>query len=261
MPAGRPRLADPSEVYAFAHQFYWDFRRLSEGGTRRKLNEDSFRELTDGLDKIPLIDDADRARHVRIVHEEIEAGRLKPSQRAERLSDIENAELMARRDFYEREAAEEATQQFKIPGETEVVEVLLDPNTTPKQINELCKDAFMTRRITIGKETRDVEVPAWPIPPGSTLPMYLSRYAEQYVAALHDPRFPRCDVSIRRSTRLKQFWFLSRALAGALFGVSVRTAINLVGSLRPEQMFTEARDAKPWRKTKERAGNKRKSRD
>ena len=93
-----------------------------------------------------------------------------------------------------------------------------------------------------------VEVPAWPIPPGSPFPGYLSQYAEQYAQALRDPRFPRCDVSTRPSSQLKQFWFLSRALAGALFGVSTRTAINLVGSLRPEQAFEESRGAKAARR-------------
>src|SRR5205823_14793652 len=91
---------------------------------------------------------------------------------------------------------------------------------------------------------------AWPIAVGSTFPGYLSQHAEQYVAALRDARFPRCDVSSRPSTRLKQFWFLSRALAGALFEVRTRTAINLVGSLRPEQIFRQSREAKPSRKRK-----------
>jgi hypothetical protein len=106
----------------------------------------------------------------------------------------------------------------------------------------------MIRTLKLGSETRDVEIPAWPIPVGSTFPGYLAQYAEQYVAALHDPRFPQCNVASRPSTKLKQFWFLSRALAGALFGITTRTAINLVGSLRPEQLFEESRDAKLRRK-------------
>lgn len=249
-------------MYAFAHQFYWDFRRLSEGGTRRKFDKDKYNALTERLDEIPLIDEEDRVRHQHIVDAEIAAGRLdNPIRREERLRDIEDSERLVRQESYRREAAAEATKQIKIPGETEVVNALLDPHTTPDQIRELCRDAFMIRRITIGNETRDLEVLAWPLPPGSTFPTYLSQYAEQYVAALNDRRFPRCDVSLRRSTRLKQFWFLSRALAGALFGVSVRTAINLVGSLRPEQMFTESRYAKPRRKTKERAAENKRSRN
>jgi hypothetical protein len=92
------------------------------------------------------------------------------------------------------------------------------------------------------------DYPAWPIPAGSTLPTYLSEYAEQYIAALHDRRFPRCDTATRPTNRLKQFWFLSHALAGALYGVTTRTAMNLVGSLRPEEIFQVSRDAKPKRR-------------
>lgn len=246
-------------MYAFAHQFYWDFRRLSEGGIRRKFDKSKYDALTAHLDEIPVIDEEDRARHRQIVTTEIAVGRLDPCLREERLRDIEDSERLVRQESYRQEAVAEATKQIKIRAETDVVNALLDPHITADQIRELCKDAFMMRRITIGNETRDVEVLAWPLPPGSTFPMYLSEYAEQYVMALNDPRFPHCDVSVRRSTRLKQFWFLSRALAGALFGISVRTAINLVGSQRPEQMFTAARYAKPRRKAKERPGKKQTS--
>jgi hypothetical protein len=37
-------------------------------------------------------------------------------------------------------------------------------------------------------------------------------------------------------------------LAGALYGVSTRTAINLVGSLRPEETAERSRFGKPERK-------------
>ena len=63
-----------------------------------------------------------------------------------------------------------------------------------------------------------VEVSAWPIPAGSPFPGYLSQYAEQYVEALRDPHFPRCDISTRPTSQLKQFWFLSRSLAGHFSG-------------------------------------------
>ena len=231
-------------MYAFAHQFYWDFRRLAEGTRRWRFDAKKYQQLTEGLDGIQLIDDEDRARHQQIVDEEIRTERLAPSQREERLRDIEGSELLVRRMSYRQEAAAEAEKEIKVPGEEDVVNVLLDRNTTPEQIRELCKEAFMTRMFM----GREIEVLAWPLPPGSPLADYLSQYAEQFVAALRHPRFPACDVSNRPSTRLKQFWFLARALAGALFGVSTRTAINLVGSLRPEETFKASRDAKPERK-------------
>jgi hypothetical protein len=205
-------------------------------------------ELTEGLSETQLIDDEDRKRHQQIVDEEIRTGRLEQSRRQERLRDITDSELLVRRDSFRQDAADQARREIRVRGEPDVVNVLLNPNTTPEQIRELCKDAFMSRTIKIGPETREVEVPAWPIPPGSTFPGYLSQYADQYVAALRDPRFPRCDVSTRPSNRLKQFWFLSRALAGALYGVSTRTAINLVGSMRPEQVFHQSREGKRARR-------------
>lgn len=175
---------------------------------------------------------------------------MDPSRRDERLRDIEEAELSAGREFYAQQANLEAREEIKIPEEREVVDGLLNPNTTAAEIRgELCKDATMTRSAQIQPGiSKDIEVPTWPIPLGSTLPTYLSEYAEQYISALNDPRFPSCDVKARPSTRLKQFWFLSRALAGALYGVTTRTAINLVGSLRPEEVFNESRGAKPTRK-------------
>ena len=249
MGAGRPKKADPGALYAIAHQFYWDFRRIAEGYQRRRFSREKYQQLTKGLDEVQLVDDEDRARHQQIVDEEIRTGRLESSRREWRLRDIEDAEVSVRREFRRQEAAEEAQMEIKVPGERDVIKVLLDSNTTPQQVRELCRDAFMSRIVEVEPGvSRELDgFPAWPFPVGSTFPGYLSQYAEQYVEALRDPRFPHCDVTSRPSTRLKQFWFLSRALAGALFGVRTRTAINLVGSMRPEQVFYESRQGKPVR--------------
>jgi len=244
MTGGRPQKADPGTLYTFAHLFYWDFRRLAEGTLRWRYDAKRYRELTEGVDNMQFIDDEDRLRHQQIVDEEIRTGRLEPSRREERIRSIEDGENTVRRESYRRDAMERARREIKVPGEEEVIRQLLDPKTTPAEVRELCKESLMT----VDYKGREVEVEAWPIPPGSTLPTYLAQYAEQYVAALHDPRFPRADISERPSTRLKQFWFLSRALAGALYGISTRTAINLVGSLRPEETLEISRYAKPERK-------------
>jgi len=250
MGAGRPRRADPGSLYAFAHQFYWDFRRLAEGSRRWRNDPKLYQELAANLEELPLVGDGDRARHEQLVDDEIRTGRLDGSRREERIQHIADSELWVRRDAYIRDAGEAARTAIKVPGEPAVIKVLLDPKTTPEQVRALCRGAHMLRSFEVEPGViKKVEVPAWPIPVGSPFPGYLSQYAEQYVEALRDPRFPRCDVvSIRPSSQLKQFWFLSRALAGALFGVSTRTAINLVGSLRPEQAFEESRGAKPARK-------------
>jgi hypothetical protein len=249
MAAGRPQKADPGSLYAFAHQFYWDFRRLAEGSRRWRHDPKLYEELTVNLDALSLVGDEDRVRHEQLADEEIRMGRLEPSRKEEGIRHIADSELAVRRETYRRNAGEASTREIKIPGEGDVLKVLLDPGTTPQQIRVLCESAHMKRRFEIEPGVmREVEVPAWPIPPGSPFPGYMSQFAEQYVEALRDPRFPRCDVATRPSSQLKQFWFLSRALAGALFGVTTRTAINLVGSLRPEQVFEESRGAKPTRR-------------
>jgi len=190
-----------------------------------------------------------RQHREEIIGNEIRAGVLAQAQRETRLREIEDAEIPVTRDWLRRCIAEEAREELRFPGEPEVINSLLDPKTTPERVRDICKEAFMSRTVEIEPGGfQDVEqFPAWPMLPGSTLPGYLSEFAEQYVDALRDPRFPRCDVSARPSTRYKQFWFLSRALAGALFGVKARTAINLVGSLRPEEVFVQSRRATPTR--------------
>jgi hypothetical protein len=244
MRAGRPQKADPGSMYAFAHQFYWDFRRLAEGTRRWRVDVKKYKQLTKELEGIELIDDQDRTRYQQIVDEEIRTGRLELSRREESIRNFETAELLVRRMSYNQDAAAKAEKEIRVPGEEDVIRVLLDRDTTPEQIRELCKEAVMTRTFMKG----EIEVLAWPLPAGSPLPNCLSQYAEQFVGALRDARFPRCDVSTRPSTRLKQFWFLSRALAGALFGITTRTAINLVGSLRPEETAERSRFGKPERK-------------
>lgn len=242
MTAGKKRKADPGTLYTFAHQFYWDFRRLSEGRHRWVLDTVKLQQSMTEIKALSITAEATKK-----AEEEIQAGILTPSKRQERFRELEE-QLLSTQWLWPITAKEEAMKEMRIPGEPEVLKELLDPATTPDRLREVCKGAVMTRVVQVQPGVqKEVEVPAWPIPPGSPFPNYLSQYAEQYLAALRDPRFPRCDVSTRPSTRLKQFWFLSRALAGALFGVATRTAINLVGSLRPEESMEASRYAKPVR--------------
>jgi hypothetical protein len=251
MGAGRPTKVDSGTLYTFAHQFYWDFRRIAEGMARWRINTQKQKQLEAELDQksdAQLREEGRRDRE-RMVEDEICAGVLKEDQSESRLREIEEAEIPVTREWLRRGIADEAREEHRFRGEPDVINALLDPRTTPERVRDICKEAFMSRSFEVEPGVmKEVEVPAWPIPPGSPFPGYLSQYAEQYVEALRDRRFPRCDVSARPSTRLKQFWFLSRALAGALFGVSTRTAINLVGSLRPEEIYEKSRDAKPERK-------------
>ena len=141
--------------------------------------------------------------------------------------------------------------RVNIPGEPEVFKQLLLANT-PRQVRDICEETFTTRRIdmdadlvkTLGVLEEQI-VPDWPISGQSKLPSFLSEYASEFIAAKKHSRFPK---STRPRTRLKQLWFLSRALAGAAYGVKTRTTLNLIGSLRPEQMFQQSREGKLGKK-------------
>jgi len=248
MGAGRPQRVDPGTLYAFAHQFYWDFRRLAEGKPRLLFDEKKYEQLISERQENLQLSPEQKARAAEVADEEVRSDRIPVSEKEARRRDIEDAQLTVTREWLNRETSEECTRELKFKGEPDVIESLLDPSTTPERIRALCEEASMHKIVQVGCEIREVEVAAWPIAAGSVLPRYLTEYAEQYVAALRHRRFPGCAVSARPSNRLKQLWFVSRALAGALFGVTTRTAINLVGSLRPEQVFQESRYAKPARK-------------
>ena len=179
------------------------------------------------------------------LQQDVGEGRLKVNDVAMRRIALEKDLLEMTRELLFRDAAEDSRRRLKIPGEPEIFEALLKAET-PEQIREICDDAFVMRPSVVAPG-REVRVANWPISGGSTLPMYLTQHAREFLAAKSDPRFPR---SSRSSSRLKQIWFLSRALAGALHGVKARTAINLVGSRRPEQVSYESRLTKPTRRHK-----------
>ncbi len=244
MPAGRPKRVDPQNLYAFAHLFYSDLRRLAEGSYRWRFNQEKYKRLLAEIERTQLSDEKESSvKHH--VEKETRAGRLKEEEKQSRLRDEEDGLLRATHQWHRIEAADEASELVKIPGEPDVLRALLRART-PKQVRRICKDAFVTREVEVEPgRTESILVPNWPLSSGSVLPSRLSRHAEEFVAALRDRRFPRSD---RPSNQLKQLWFLSRALAGALFGINARTAINLVGSRRPEQMFEESRAGKPVRR-------------
>jgi hypothetical protein len=247
MPAGRPQKADAGTLYSFAHLFYWDFRRIVEGFARRRLDRAEYERLVKEIDKVEFRLTVEQQAEIQVKAEEaIRDGRLKEPERIQWVRDREDSWLLAIRQDALQWAGQEATKQLKVPGEPEVITQLLEAET-PDQVREICKDAFAQVNCEIAPGVfRELTLPNWPIPVGSVLPSDLSQYAADFIAARKDPRFPR--ATDRPTNRLKQLWFLSRALAGALYGVTTRTAINLVGSKRPEEVFEESRDAKPLRK-------------
>jgi len=245
MIAGRPRKADAGAVYAFAHLFYWDFRSLAEGHYRWRMDEKEYQRLVNEIEREPVQLSHEQKAHLAVcVEEEVRAGQVKEADKEARLRDLEASQLLVTRDWLLREAADKARKQLRVPGEPNVLKALLQAKTS-EEIRSICEDAFAPRTIQVAPGvTRDVQMPNWPIPAGSVLPMYLTQYSSEFIAAKNHRRFPRSD---RTTSGSKKIWFLSRALAGALYGLKARTAINLVGSKRPEEIFDESRRGKPRR--------------
>jgi hypothetical protein len=248
MKVGRKRRVEPAKLYTYAQHLYWDFRTLAEENIRWGFDRERYHQIVEEIENQPLpADDYDRKLHSLLVEEEIRTGRLEAARREERLQQLERDELAKRRPWLRSFAKDDAGKEIRVPGEPDVLRALLDAKTA-KRIRRICEDAYVYLKKEVAPGViREFKVRNWPIDAGSPLPSFLSRYAEQFVAAKKHPRFPR---SCRSSTRLKQIWFLSRALAGAHFREEPRTAINLVGSMRPEQMFEESGAAKPKRKRK-----------
>jgi hypothetical protein len=192
------------------------------------------------------LDGEQRAHIEKLADEEIAQGRLKKSRRNAWVRNAEDSQLTVTREWLRQDAAQASTKSLQVPGEPDIITSLIKAKT-PEQVCEICDDAYTrtTREIRPGV-FREVLLPNWPISVGSMLPTYLSQHAVEFIAAAHDPRFPK--ATRRPSSRLKQLWFLSRALAGALYGVKTRTAINLVGSKRPEETFQESHSARPSRR-------------
>jgi len=231
-------------LFTFAAQFYWDFRKLAEGRHRRIFDKKEYERLAGDPERIPpQLSGEDLAFIAEQIDEEIRSGRLDEVERMNRLRADTESRLELIRRVGHIHAAEDAWKLKRVPGEPDVIAALFDAKT-PEQVRLICEDAFVTVQLG-GRKGATVRMCNWPISGGSMLPSYLEKYAAEFLAAKRDPRFPRSTK--RPSTRLKQLWFLSRALAGALHGVTTRTAINLVGSMRPEEMFEASGEAKPAR--------------
>jgi hypothetical protein len=214
----RPRLRRAAFA-AFEHKLQETLRHR-----RLRISERQLAAIHDG------VDDA------------IRRSDLEPKHREERVRELLDVQQRVNRDWLLQLAADEATTIEKIPGKPAVIDALLRAGT-PEQVRDICADAFVTemREVAPGI-TREIQVPNWPIVYGSMLPAYLIEHAPAIIAAKKDPRFPDSE---RPSSRRRQLWFLSRALAGALFGVAPRTAINLVKSTRPDEQFEGSREARP----------------
>jgi hypothetical protein len=253
-----PKPVSPQDLYFFAEEFYRDFRRLAEGSLRLVFDAKHYQQLKQELEREGFQLDAEAQENFQHRHEQIRVASLTEAEKEKRLRDLQERQMWAMREGQIILAQEESRKELPVPAKPDVLQGLMGAKTA-EEVREICKGAFALRKIEVFDPAtsksvgyRDVEVRQWPIASGSMFPRYLSQYAEQFIAAKEDPRFPR---SSRPTNLLKQFWFLSRAIAGAFFEIQTRTAINLVGSKRPEEIFEESRAAK-W----ERVRTKRKRR-
>jgi hypothetical protein len=249
-----PKPVTPQELNLFASEFYWAFRALAEGTRRRRFDAKRHAELIRQIDREVQISNVNKQFISRQIDQEVREGHLKESEREQKRRTLEADYLfMERHPQYERVAAE-AMQELNVPGEPEILETLLRARE-PEVIRDICRDAHSLVRCEVRQgDYQDVRLSNWPIDNGTMVPEYLSQYAEQFIAAKNDSRFPR---SSRETSQLKRLWFLSRALAGAVCGIKSRTAINLLGSLRPEEILEQTHAAK---RSRRKAGGKSGSR-
>lgn len=147
MPAGRPSLAHAGTLYAFANDFYWDLRRLDEGRPYMRIDRARFETIEREVDKR-----LERGRKLRVfahqhdairrlVDDEIQDGRLEPTNREQRVRALVENQQHLNRHWFLRVKAEESTTVEQIPGKPAVVDALLEARTADR-IRKICADAF-----------------------------------------------------------------------------------------------------------------------
>lgn len=244
--AGRPRRVDRRRLYTDAEALYWEFRTFIEGNVRWEFDSEQYEQMMRQLGREAIPVDENNRRSFRLtVEDEIRSGRLPEERRKQRLRDLELEYRVRTRAWMRENIRGVVDKEINVPGQPKVLKTLLHAGTAA-EVRKICEDAYVYQRIEIQPGVfGNIRAPKWPINEVSPLPSRLERYAEQFIEAKRGPKYPR---STRPSTLLKQLWFLSRVLAGAMYGESSRTSINLVGSKRPEEIFEEYSAATPKRK-------------
>lgn len=106
-------------------------------------------------------------------------------------------------------------QGGNLPAEPDTLVALFDAKTV-KRVRAICQNsAWMAKQ------------------PASYLARCLPMFAKQFLAAMRDPHFPDSD---RKSSIPGKFWFAARFLAGAMYGLSGRRTMNIIGPGRPEEL-------------------------
>jgi hypothetical protein len=253
MLAGRPRKADPFALYELARHVYGELKTLQDGlGSRIILDRPELERLMKKVEEFSQLSAKALTRLEALVDHDIRLGFIAPNERDRELNQIRESIEFNRRFAGSEHATDLSQKLVRIPGEPEVLDKLLNAKR-PDQIKKICADAFATYvEETMPGEVVEARRPNWPISQFSRLPECLSQYAAEFIGAKNDPRFPK---SGRPTSRQKQMWFLSRALAGAVHGLSTRTSINLIGSVRPDEISVLTKISKRSRKPKKAKGD------
>lgn len=255
MTAGRPRQADPGELYGLATHFYWELRNIDQRKRKTAL-EGLSRAWVDRKNRARLLWEARKAAKLSAeaeaelrngVERQIHKGFLAEEQRETFIRGLIKDIESQRRFGLVNAAKEQSQKRIPISGEPEIIDDLLSA-TTPYRIREICADAFQKpEAIQSPIGPLFVTRPNWPISSASKLPGSLAQYASQFIAARKHPRFPKSD---RPTSRKRKLWFLSRALAGAVCGIQTRTAMNLISSVRPDEAGTLSKVSKRTRQSR-----------
>jgi hypothetical protein len=103
-----------------------------------------------------------------------------------------------------------------LPAEPDTIVALFEAQTV-KQVRAICR-----RSTWMAKQ------------PASYLARCLPMFARRFLDAKNDRHYPDSD---RKSSIRGKFWFVARFLAGAMYGLSGRRAMNIIGPGQPEDIF------------------------
>lgn len=161
----------------------------------------------------------------------IEMANLPQGERQKR---VNKAEEWAKALAYNRKlewVIRRATQR-EPPQDEHIVQELFAASTAAEVV-QLCEQHFPVELIEISVPDYTMDSPmVCTVETSETqhpLGELLTTHADAFIAAKNHSRFPR---SSRKSSRDKQLWFMARFLAGAVCGLTGRTAIDRIPAYR-----------------------------
>jgi hypothetical protein len=217
-----PQPIPQEELVRTTREFYSLFVELTTGREwfdRRRYDDLKKR----ALDSRPSLTPNEQAELERRVTEIQSAGLSQAETDRRRRRQVDRAQAKA--NFRELDQALKLSMQQSRRDKRDVLEALLRA-PTPNRVREICNEAFPSTMVPIFDPKQEFKL-VRQVEYRSRLAKILVKYAEEFIAAKHERRYPH---SIRKSSRLKQIWFLSCALAGAVHGIKTRTTIDRVGS-------------------------------